>query len=90
MDFDWDDANLTHIAAHGVSRDDAEDVFYNGGVELSPRIEGDEDRRRVVGPTNSGWVLVVAFIMRGGLIRVVTAFPAGPAALRIYNGGRSK
>ena len=27
MDFDWDDANLDHIAAHGVSPEEAEAAF---------------------------------------------------------------
>jgi len=29
MDFDWDDANRGHIAAHGITPEEAEQVVQN-------------------------------------------------------------
>ncbi len=31
--FDWDEANLEHIARHGVSREEAEQVILNDPVD---------------------------------------------------------
>lgn len=31
MQFEWDDANLDHIALHGVEPEECEDAFINPG-----------------------------------------------------------
>lgn len=83
---DWDDANIDHIAAHGVRTDEAEDILYNAPVFLGERLVGDETRMVFVGVTNDGRHLVVSVVQGDDLIRVCTAFPASEKLIRRYEG----
>lgn len=84
MGFDWDEANTAHIARHGVSRDDAEAVFYNAPRELEGRTVNGEARQTIIGPTDAGSLLVVVWTIREGTVRVVTAYPAKAKLRRWY------
>jgi uncharacterized DUF497 family protein len=81
--FDWDDANLGHIARHGVSRDEAEQVVLNDPVDGGQQMQDGEERFLQIGVTDTLRVLVVVTTWRGDLVRVVTAYPA-PPNLRAY------
>jgi uncharacterized DUF497 family protein len=73
--FDWNDANIGHIAEHDVTPEEAEQVILGDSLELDfERTESGEDRWSYIGETSLGRVLQVVFTMRGGKIRVVTAF----------------
>jgi uncharacterized DUF497 family protein len=73
--FDWDDANILHLAEHGVAPEDAEDVLLGETLEMGfNNGEPGEDRWSYIGETMGGRVLQVIITMRGGKIRVVTAF----------------
>lgn len=86
MNFDWDDANVDHIAEHGVVPDEAEDVLYNAPLLLGERLEGDEARLVFVGVTNGGRHLVVSVTQGDDWVRVCTAFPASSKLVRRYEG----
>lgn len=79
-DFEWDDGNKTkNETKHGVSVREVEGVFKSGaalplGVQITPETE--EQRLGVVGPGFSGRLLQVAFILRAGRVRVISARPA--------------
>lgn len=81
MVFDWDDANRAHIAAHRVSREEAEQVIENEPFDLEFQTEGGEERFVQIGETSGGRILVVVSTWRGSRIRVVTAFEA-PKAMK--------
>lgn len=97
VEFDWDDANRTHIAAHKISCEEAEQVIANEPIDLFVDIENDEERLAQVGETNGGRILAVVSTWRGSKLRVVTAWDP-PKALKttylaekgIMYGGRSK
>jgi hypothetical protein len=73
--FEWDDANIGHIAEHDVTPEEAEQVVLGDPLELDfERTETGEDRWSYIGETLLGRVLQVVFTMRGEKIRVVTAF----------------
>jgi uncharacterized DUF497 family protein len=73
--FDWDDANITHIAGHNVAPEEAEEVVLGDPLETGiDSEEGDEERWSYLGETNRGRILRVLITMRGERIRVVTAF----------------
>ena len=73
--FDWDDANIGHIAEHDVAPEEAEQVVLGDPMELDfERTELGEDRWSYIGETSLGRVLQVIFTMRGEKVRVVTAF----------------
>lgn len=76
MKFDWDEANISHIARHGITPAEAEQVVLNEPIDIELQRRGEEPRIVQVGETNEGHILVAVTTLRNGLTRVVTAFPA--------------
>lgn len=91
VEFDWDDANVNHIARHGVTPEEAEEALLDPHrVIISVRSVENERRWTAVGGTQSGRVLVVVITRRWGFVRVVTARDALPREKRRYRrAGRS-
>ena len=82
--FDWDLANIAHIARHRVTPEDFEQVFANDPIGLSAEVLNGEQRYVSVGHTNELRVLVVTWTMRGEAIRPITAFKAARKLARRY------
>jgi uncharacterized protein len=77
LEFDWDSANIDHLARHHVLPHEAEEAMCGFAVELSlEQHPGDELRIRSVGQTLVGRILVLVTTWRGNAIRVITAFDA--------------
>ena len=76
LGFDWNDGNAEHIAKHGVTPIEVEEVIANDPFDLGTQIRSGEERLAQVGETNTGRVLFVVSTMRQELIRIVTAHPA--------------
>ena len=74
--FDWDDANIAHIAEHDVLPSEAEEVVTNNPLDLDYVIRNGEFRLRQAGETSTGRILAVITTIRNGLTRVITAYPA--------------
>jgi hypothetical protein len=51
--FDWDEANLAHIARHKVTPEEVEQVFANDPMDLSAEVVNGEERYTSVGPYRS-------------------------------------
>lgn len=83
--FEWDDGNLDHIARHGVAAEEAEEALLDRRPIGAPAyaVEG-ETRFAVLGATEQGRVIFVAFTRRGRNVRVVTARDATPVERRRY------
>ncbi len=77
--FDWDDANIAHLAEHGVSPEEAEEVVVRNPLDLDYSVRDGEPRFRQVGETVSGRILAVITTERNHRTRVVTAYPASRA-----------
>jgi uncharacterized DUF497 family protein len=75
--FDWDAGNARKNERHGVSAAEAEQVFFNAPLLLSPdaRQSVEEERFHALGKTSDGRGLHVTFTLRadGTLIRVISA-----------------
>jgi len=82
--FDWDEANIGHLAEHNVKPEEAEEVILNRPVDLETHTRDGEERLAQIGETDAGWILVVISTMRGGKIRVVTAWPAKERLRRCF------
>jgi uncharacterized DUF497 family protein len=83
--FEWDEANVEHIARHGVVPDEVEEVFSDHRrIAVPARDQGGEPRFALVGGTEDGRVLFVVYTIRRDVIRVVTARDAAPATRRRY------
>lgn len=88
--FDWDDANIKHIARHGVTAPEVEEVILNQAVEVTFQRRGEEVRIAQVGETNQGRILFVVTTWRNNLIRVVTALPAKKKLRAFYAAQKRK
>ena len=86
VDFDWDDANLEHIARQGVDDLEAEEALTDESrVRLANTFKrSGETRLAYVGKTEAGRVLTVIVTPRAGKIRVVTARDADDIETRLY------
>lgn len=82
--FDWNQANIGHIARHGITPEEAEQVFANDPIELGSQFVRGEERFQVVGFTTNGRWLCVITTERGENIRVVTAYDAGNWQIESY------
>lgn len=76
IEFDWDDENRKHLAAHKVTPAEFEQVLNNDPLDLDCESIGNEERYRSVGLTNGGRLLSVAWTVRHSKVHAVTAFPA--------------
>jgi uncharacterized DUF497 family protein len=75
--FDWDAANIAHIAEHDVLPSEAEEVITNNPLDLDYAVRNGEMRLRQAGETMGGRILAVISVFRNERTRVVTAYPAG-------------
>ena len=76
FEFDWDAGNRKHLAAHLVTPAEFEQLMNNEPMDLDFAFLGNEERYRSVGFTNNGRLLSVAWTIRNGKVRAITAFPA--------------
>ena len=58
LPFDWDDENSAHIATHGVSCAEAEQVISNEPFDVELQTVKDEERFVQLGETNAGRIMV--------------------------------
>jgi len=73
--FDWDDGNWPKCGKHGVSREEIERLFFEGLAYLAPDLKHPsslESRHIAVGRVD-GRAMFVAFVLRGRLIRPISA-----------------
>ncbi len=72
FEFDWDSENTNHLAAHKVTPAEFEQVLNNDPLDLDYQVIDGEDRYRSVELR----LLRVAWTVRSGKVRAVTAFRA--------------
>ncbi len=75
VEFDWCEANISHIARHNVLPHEAEEVVTNDPIDLSVTMRNGEERTEQIGETASGRILRIVTTPRNGKIRVITAVP---------------
>jgi hypothetical protein len=86
--FDWDRGNTEHIAEHGITPAEAEQVVLNDPIDLRFEVRGGEERIAQVGETDSGRILVVVTTIRNDKTRVVTAIPANRKLRMLYQANK--
>jgi len=84
IEFDWDDENRKHLAAHKVTPAEFEQAMNNDPLDLGYDLIAGEERYRSVGITNGGRLLLVVWTVRNGRVRAVTAFRASASNRRIF------
>ena len=85
VEFEWDDDNIGHLARHGITRDEVEDLFYRRTIRQRRRGSV-PDRRMVLGRTAAGRYLAIMYQAKGGeLIRPFTGWEMRPYERRLYD-----
>ena len=86
LNFDWDTANLGHIAKHDVTQEEAEQVVLGDPLDIEIQIEDEsigEERLQQLGETAKGRILQLVTTWRRGKVRVISAWDA-PKQLKLY------
>ena len=84
IEFDWDDENARHLAAHNVTPAEFELLLENDPLDLAYDVVDGEDRNRSVGLAGRGQLLSAAWTIRNGKVRAITAFPASVLDRKAY------
>ncbi len=74
IEFDWDNANIAHIAEHDVIPEEAEEAILGDPVDLGFDVVNGEERWAYLGETSEGRILRVVITLRREHVRVLTAF----------------
>ena len=86
--FDWDTGNARKNEKHGVMQAEAEQVFLNEPLFITPdeKHSGSERRYRALGETVIGRQLTVIFTLRqaGALVRVISARNMNSKERKLY------
>jgi uncharacterized protein len=83
-EFDWDDANISHLKRHRVTPLEFEEVLTGDPAYLAYQDGVGEERYKVLGPTRSGRMLVAVWTPRDGRVRAITAYNAGRVHKKLY------
>lgn len=90
-DFDWDDANIEKLAAHGIEPTEAEDAILDpDAVPTRAHAAIGTPRRARIGMSEAGRIIVVVYTIRDERFRVITAFDASDQKKRQYRRGMTK
>ncbi|MGD0788412.1 MAG: BrnT family toxin [Terracidiphilus sp.] len=84
--FDWDVANLAHIAQHNITQEEAEQVLLGFPLDMELQIADEsngEERLLQIGETASGRILQLVTTWRDGKVRVISAWDA-PKQLKLF------
>ena len=84
IEFDWDEANIDHLARHSVLPGEAEQVVVNDPVDIGMEIVNGEERYLNLGATVQGRVLLVVTTWREDRVRVITAFEPIKRLIQFY------
>lgn len=84
IQFDWDEANMAHIARHDVTPEEAQEALANEPVDVNYEAVEGEERWTSLGHTNMLRVLKVVWTLRGNAVRVVTVVEASRGEARVY------
>ncbi len=82
--FQWERDNIGHLADHGITPGEAEQVFRRFFAErVTAPVDG-EERFQALGRTDKGRYLVIAFTERGEYTRPITGWDMEPEEYADY------
>lgn len=86
LEFEWDEANIAHIAKHRVLPKESEEVFFDKDNVQDEDLEHSkfEKRSLIIGKTKKGRLLYQIFTIRGGKIRVISSRDINKREVYIY------
>ncbi|MGL5193273.1 MAG: BrnT family toxin [Chroococcales cyanobacterium] len=90
MEFEWNEAKAaSNFVKHGVSFEEAKTVFADPlYVDFyDPDHSEEEDRYIIMGESQQGRLLLVAYTERGNVIRIISARTVTQSERRTYEEG---
>jgi len=88
IEFNWDQWNRQkNEIKHGVSSLEAESAFFDSNYRLFRDVKhstSKEERLILYARSSENRVLMIAFTIRGGLVRIITARPASKKERTVY------
>ncbi len=84
--FEWDDANIRHIAGHNVAPHEAEEIFFDINNVLSEDLihSTTENRFIIIGKTKEERLLYQVFTKRENNIRVISSRDINKKEVKLY------
>ena len=84
--FEWDDANIEHIARHKVLPGEAEEVFFDKNNVQHEDLEHStvEKRLLIIGKTEKERLLYQIFTIRRNKIRVISSRDINKKEVQLY------
>jgi uncharacterized DUF497 family protein len=83
-EFEWDAANLRHLARHRITREEFEEAMAHDPIVVHFRDESGEKRWYALGATEHLRVLFLVLTYRGDRIRPITGWDAGKELREAY------
>jgi uncharacterized DUF497 family protein len=84
VEFEWDNDNIQHLARHGISPDEVDEIFAGRTVRRKSGTDA-PDRFRLLGRTAAGrYLAIVCQLKEGGVIRPFTGWDMRPQERRLY------
>lgn len=84
--FEWDKANISHIAVHDVTYEEAEDVFFDHKNVFKHDLKHSTVEKRfiLIGKTQKKRLLYLIFTKRKNKIRVISARDINRREVKLY------
>lgn len=85
-EFEWDEANIAHIARHNVLPKEAEEAFFDKNNVRDEDLEHStiEERFLIIGKTKGRRLLYQIFTVRGNKIRIVSSRDINKKEVELY------
>lgn len=86
LEFEWDKGNIGKNLKHGIEDKEVEEVFLDERKKTfkDKLHSGSEERLRVVGKTKNERLVFVAFTVRRGKIRIISARKINKKEVYLY------
>ena len=88
--FEWNDSKLDEVyAKREITFEEAVSVFFDEYMVTNENMDNQGEQQFItVGMSNKFRLLVVVWVQRGDVARIVTSFKATPKHKRSYNYGK--
>lgn len=85
-EFDWNEANIEHIARHNVQPQEAEEVFFDEEHVLTEDVKHSVGEKRfvIIGKTKKERMLYQVFTKRKKKIRIISSRDINKKEVRLY------
>jgi uncharacterized DUF497 family protein len=84
LEFDWDSANVRHLANHRITRPEFEQAMIHGPIIMDINDESGEERWYALGATDRLRVLFLVFTYREERVRAITGWDANKRLRELY------